>query len=860
MPSILKVRIISANGLPSAYKQVRVELHLDPRQISLATPFVGSTEDNVWTWNEDFRMELPDDSILQDRPFECRVVGRETTVGVVLIDLNALLVESGAEALAGGFPLMHPSMGITGELRMQCRLEVFGDRNPWKESSAGVEVLAITDTSRNEEIAAIRGLVDAVLALPQEDFLGHRKKHRFTLYDRQVMLQAATGELRRLLGLKAASELHADAVMGFQMHVDWISRSAGFGQKSGNVMAVARAIGTGVQLAKNHRRRFSTNSTSSCTTTKDEVHENQLEEVEHGIDESSSSSSESGPVTGNFVHGVPLLTLTRLPDGTIRSIGGIVAAKAVKLQKSNSDLSGQRQEWLEELRQEVREHAKMLRCNLVYGYTEQVISLGSTPLCLVTVQGTAARCDWSQMPGNSESRQDDASEDVGENQSTATSLVRTQNSNDEVLAKRIARRERRQRLFERFRTCFACHLPYRRARSPFPGAFQWCKACHRRHVPEVLLATCDLPTELECLADRNLIEAYVCKPIQKASDSNIVEVAKAVSTALPFVEYEIHRQLLYRLRLLGSNSAWSLSYHIQLVKFQGEIGIVGIATGTAVVLRALPIPEPLRCVRTLPARSENLESGLEERSEHAIESIRQQIDALPSSLHEDSSSSSSDSSSSSESSESSSSDQEETDPLSFVQIDDQADVGLLQLLSFEPRTHDFCTTDEIRPGFMHPCYQTVEFRLTTLDSLTLARCLEGARLKALGGDQHHSITRLSYQFSLEQDILAIFIAASIWKTERLEEEILLTPTSHIPDTTLIDHKGHLSLHLNRQPIQSCTLSDLLYVAKSHVQALGGNVMLGTHIEYVNQIAGEETPMLELSISGDVQLVEYEREK
>jgi len=79
-----------------------------------------------------------------------------------------------------------------------------------------------------------------------------------------------------------------------------------------------------------------------------------------------------------------------------------------------------------------------------------------------------------------------------------------------------------------------------------------------------------------------LIESRVCRAKKRCATQE--QSAQAVSESLPFLEYELHRQLVYKLRVMGMNAAFSVELQLQI----GENLIVGIATGTAVYLPSLP--------------------------------------------------------------------------------------------------------------------------------------------------------------------------------------------------------------------------------------------------------------------------------
>lgn len=52
-----------------------------------------------------------------------------------------------------------------------------------------------------------------------------------------------------------------------------------------------------------------------------------------------------------------------------------------------------------------------------------------------------------------------------------------------------------------------------------------------------------------------------------------------VSEAIPFLEYDLHRQILYKLKVLGMNAAFCLKYQLAI----SESLIVGVASATAVL-------------------------------------------------------------------------------------------------------------------------------------------------------------------------------------------------------------------------------------------------------------------------------------
>jgi len=86
-------------------------------------------------------------------------------------------------------------------------------------------------------------------------------------------------------------------------------------------------------------------------------------------------------------YSIQLVTLSRVPAQVPYELGGTVTARSVKLLKS-SHRRRTRDKWWNELREEIRAHARELECHHVFGYTENTTILDGTtsvalPLSLV---------------------------------------------------------------------------------------------------------------------------------------------------------------------------------------------------------------------------------------------------------------------------------------------------------------------------------------------------------------------------------------------------------------------------------------------------------------------------------------------
>lgn len=119
----------------------------------------------------------------------------------------------------------------------------------------------------------------------------------------------------------------------------------------------------------------------------------------------------------------------------------------------------------------------------------------------------------------------------------------------------------------------------------------------KKWVPEVVLATCEPPTRLPIRGSGVFIQARVCRSRPPAAGESD---ALAVSEALPFLEYELARQLMLKLKVLGRNAAFSLKNEVDV----GRTLIISTVTATAVYCTAMPAPRVLEISRTIAVQDE----------------------------------------------------------------------------------------------------------------------------------------------------------------------------------------------------------------------------------------------------------------
>ena len=140
-----------------------------------------------------------------------------------------------------------------------------------------------------------------------------------------------------------------------------------------------------------------------------------------------------------------------------------------------------------------------------------------------------------------------------------------------------------------FMSCWFCHDIFKRkdGKNVYNnGSKIKCLECDADYVPEIIIATVDPPEGINIIGAPKVVEVSLYQPKQQLKNE---KNALHVSEALFFMEYHLHTQLVNKMKFMGKNAIFSLRINIRLT----EDAITGIATGTAMTLRALPIPYPL---------------------------------------------------------------------------------------------------------------------------------------------------------------------------------------------------------------------------------------------------------------------------
>ena len=160
MPSLVKIKIERGRDLLATDRNVSSEAATDAFVEVKLNDIVQKTStcrksDNP-VWNEEFRFEVIDDSVLQDAPIELKCMDHDLyssdIIGVIYIDLNPLIMRTahGSDRdliISGWFPLYDTIRGVRGSLQVTVKLQFIGNENPFKDSSAGVQFFSSSQLS-----------------------------------------------------------------------------------------------------------------------------------------------------------------------------------------------------------------------------------------------------------------------------------------------------------------------------------------------------------------------------------------------------------------------------------------------------------------------------------------------------------------------------------------------------------------------------------------------------------------------------------------------------------------------------------------------------------------------------------------
>ncbi|XP_043943650.1 C2 domain-containing protein 5 isoform X18 [Protopterus annectens] len=633
MPGKLKVRIVAGRHLPvmdraSDLTDAFVEVKFG--NTTFKTEVYPKSLNPQWN-SEWFKFEV-DDEDLQDEPLQITVLDHDTysandAIGKVYIDIDPLLSSEAATVISGWFPIYDTIHGIRGEISIVVKVDLFNDLNRFRQSSCGVKFFCTASIPRCYKAVTIHGFVEELVVNedPEYQWIDRIRTPRASNEARQRLISLMSGELQRKIGLKVL-EMGGNAVVGYLQCFDLEGESG----------LVVRAIGTACTLDKlssttslqpacnspskdtkeapfsedpnpnTHSSGPSTplkNQTYSFSPSKSFSRQSSSSDTDLSLTPktgmgSGSAGKEGGPLKALLRQQTqsaleqrefPFFTLMSFPPGFLLHVGGVVSARSVKLldRIHNPDEPETRDAWWAEIRLEIKSHAKALGCHAVVGYSESTNICEE--VCILSASGTAAVLNPKFLQdGITEgylehrlSRQPDFFS-IGSEKGEVEFFLQSKDSSSTLGLEESSPLG-----------CGFCHIPYDEGNMPFLAQLTYCCNCRRQKVPDVLFTTIDLPVDAAVVGKGCLIQARLCRLKKKAqAEAN----ATVISNLLPFMEYELHTQLMNKLKLRGMNALFGLRIQITV----GENMLLGLASATGVYLTALPSPGGIQIAGKTP--------------------------------------------------------------------------------------------------------------------------------------------------------------------------------------------------------------------------------------------------------------------
>uniref|UniRef100_A0A7S2W4C5 C2 domain-containing protein n=1 Tax=Mucochytrium quahogii TaxID=96639 RepID=A0A7S2W4C5_9STRA len=609
------------------------------------------------------------------------------------------------DQIDGWFPIYDTLNGIRGELHVIVKVRFYDDVNPFKESSAGVRFFATSVLESSVlRIDSVLGFVEELVvdSDPEYEWNDNFRTARKSNESRQGLLYRLSNQVRRQIGKKIL-ELGGNSVVGYQQNFDVEGDSGLVARASGTACIISENRGdAGLVVIKpsnpnlpvpleasfgytappnvvvplaNLPQTYQAGNIppvsypqnayihvpvilgvkSSTRVTRSNSLEN-LDSVVTGPNEADDSQLDTEKdQLASFIRKMPgleqeivLLTINVLPMNVCVRLGGIVASRSVKfLGRLAAKIADQetRDQWWEEIRDEIRSHARSLHCQHVIGYKERCVI--HDDVCVLSAMGTAAvvlsdRPVWTVMNlperktapepetagnGEAENKDDDplegkerANKDLFVVELPLPGALDDRNAPDMDGAKYKKKKAGRFKSVsspgkDGTRTqwtaqppshtggkpilpCSIVHVPYRHDAAPFANMrLVPCGLCRKKWVPDVLLSTIDPPSTLPVTGSGVLIEARACRSrpkVNSKADSREAD-ASVVSEILVFLEIEMHKQLMLKLKILGMNAAFAVRSQVHI----GSCLVAGVTTATAIHTPALPPPAILRIHRSI---------------------------------------------------------------------------------------------------------------------------------------------------------------------------------------------------------------------------------------------------------------------
>ncbi|KAM9638880.1 C2 domain-containing protein 5 isoform 28-T28 [Morphnus guianensis] len=571
MPGKLKVKIVAGRHLPvmdraSDLTDAFVEVKFG--NTTFKTDVYPKSLNPQWN-SEWFKFEV-DDEELQDEPLQITVLDHDTysandAIGKVYIDIDPLLYSEAATVISGWFPIYDTIHGIRGEINVVVKVDLFNDLNRFRQSSCGVKFFCTTSIPKCYRAVIIHGFVEELVVNedPEYQWIDRIRTPRASNEARQRLISLMSGELQRKIGLKVL-EMRGNAVVGYLQCFDLEGESG----------LVVRAIGTACTLDK-----LSNTSAflPACNSPSKE-----MKEIPFNEDPNPNTHS-SGPST-------PLKNQTY----------SFSPSKSYSRQSSSSDtdlsLTPKTAPSPQGPRIFLFPSSPTLSCDSPHLKKSCLLLSGSSlnPLHSSHVSPVVLRKSVSFTEELLLAASGMGSGSAGKEGGPFKTLLRQQTQSA------LEQREFPFFTLTTFPPGFLVHVGgVVSARSV--------KLLDRIHNPdepetrdawwaEIRQEIKSHAKALGCHAVVGYSEStsiWLCRLKKKAqAEAN----ATSISNLLPFMEYEVHTQLMNKLKLRGMNALFGLRIQITV----GENMLMGLASATGVYLAALPTPGGIQIAGKTP--------------------------------------------------------------------------------------------------------------------------------------------------------------------------------------------------------------------------------------------------------------------
>ncbi|EUD66830.1 hypothetical protein C922_02815 [Plasmodium inui San Antonio 1] len=534
MPCILKVRISGIRDF-NAFEKSEVD------SLKYVEVDINRHTDDL---NLSFRLEIADDSELQTCPLKITIDDVEDiNSGYIQIDFSFFYFHDNLK-LEGWFPLYDSLAGLKGELYCTIKWEFFEEKNPYNDNSADVLLLGTTSFPKNSPYY-IEQIINFAHELkivndPEYDWKDLIRSNRNSNEARCDVIQNSFMQTRKIIG-KKAKLLGGNAIIGYQEHLNLEGGTT-------NKICI-RVIGTVVKLGVKNLNDPNYAIPGENRNIKNILRNNELlrqNSLEKNKDMKLYKRDSTLPNSNfNFVD-VILLTVDSLPNSVKYTYGGLVAAKSVKV--LHQRLTEQhRDEWLLEIRDEIKSNATFLSCNVILGYKEDTYIYND--VIILFCYGTAI------------------------------SVMSSFFQDDKIVSYANSERNKYQSLkggpLNANRNSSCVYLHY--ASDDIERNTVLCRVCNEASVPKILISSASVPQNVAVIGNGFLISAFVVYPLKKHYGEYL---ASEISEIFPFLELNLHKQIICKLLVNGFNSIFD--YNLKLCFNQNYL--FGYCCGTGMCM------------------------------------------------------------------------------------------------------------------------------------------------------------------------------------------------------------------------------------------------------------------------------------